>query len=86
MGEAAGELADGFELLRLPQLFLGDQAVAHLGFELPRALGDALSAVLEDPALAGRLAEAGRSRYEAEFAAGPVLARWQAFLRTVEKS
>ncbi len=50
-----------------------------------RALAVALSAVLEDPALAGRLAAAGRSRYEAEFAAGPVLARWREFLSTVEK-
>ncbi len=49
-----------------------------------RALGDALSALLAEPELAGRLAAAGRSRYEAEFAAGPVLRRWQVFLRTVE--
>ena len=51
-----------------------------------RALGEALSAVLADPVMATRLAAAGRSRYEAEFAARPVLGRWQAFLRTVEKS
>ncbi len=54
--------------------------------EEARALGDALSTVLADPVLAARLAAAGRARYEAEFAAGPVLARWQAFLRTVEKT
>ncbi len=53
--------------------------------EDPRALGEALSTVLADSALAARLAAAGRSRYEAEFAADPVLRRWQAFLRTVEK-
>ncbi len=51
-----------------------------------RALGAALSTVLADPAMAARLAAAGRSRYEAEFAAGPVLDRWQTFLQTVEKS
>ncbi len=50
-----------------------------------RALARALSAVLEDPVLARRLAAAGRSRYEAEFAAAPVLAQWRSFLRTVEK-
>ena len=50
-----------------------------------RALGGALSAVLGDPVLAGRLAAAGRCRYEAEFAAAPVLARWRTFLQTVEK-
>ncbi len=49
-----------------------------------RALGAALSAVLDDPALAARLAAAGRARYEAEFAAGPVLDRWRRFLQTVE--
>ena len=50
------------------------------------ALGEALALVLEDRALAVRLAEAGRARYEAEFAAGPVLDRWRHFLTTVEKS
>ena len=49
------------------------------------ALGLAIRAVLEDRALAGLLAAAGRARYEAEFAAAPVLARWRHFLRTVER-
>ncbi len=48
------------------------------------ALGLAIRSVLEDRALAARLAAAGRARYEAEFAAAPVLARWRDFLRTVE--
>ncbi len=48
------------------------------------ALGLAIASVLEDRALAVRLAASGRARYEAEFAAAPVLARWRDFLRTVE--
>ena len=48
------------------------------------ALGLAIASVLEDRALTARLAAAGRARYEAEFAAAPVLARWRNFLRTVE--
>ncbi|MGI4748763.1 MAG: glycosyltransferase [Janthinobacterium lividum] len=50
------------------------------------SLGEALALVLEDRVLAARLAKAGRARYEAEFAAGPVLDRWRQFLTTVEKS
>ena len=50
-----------------------------------RALGLALSAVLEDRSMAARLASAGRARYVAEFAAAPVLDRWRQFLQTVEK-
>ncbi|WP_419729161.1 glycosyltransferase [Lichenicola sp.] len=49
------------------------------------ALGQALALLLEDRALAARLAAAGRARYEADFAAGPVLDRWRRFLTTVEK-
>ncbi len=50
------------------------------------ALAAAIEAVLRDPALATRLGEAGRARFEAEFAAAPVLARWHAFLRAAEKA
>jgi glycosyltransferase involved in cell wall biosynthesis len=46
----------------------------------PTALAEAIRAVLEDGALARRLAEAGRARWQAEFAAAPVVARWQAAL------
>ncbi len=49
------------------------------------ALAAAIRSVLEDAALSARLAAAGRARYEAEFAAAPVLARWRHFLHTVEK-
>ena len=51
-----------------------------------RALAAAIDAVLRDPSLAARLGQAGRVRYEAEFAAGPVLARWHAFLSGAEKA
>ena len=50
------------------------------------ALGAAIGAVLGDPALAARLGRAGRARFEAEFAEGPVLARWHEFLSRVEKN
>ncbi len=52
--------------------------------ENERALAAALGAVLDDRALGPRLAAAGRARYEREFAAAPVLARWRQFLQTVE--
>ena len=51
----------------------------------PLALAKALAALLADPQKAARLADAGRARFEAEFAAAPVLARWRYFLATVEK-
>jgi len=50
------------------------------------ALAARLEQVLGDRALAARLAAAGRARFEAEFAAAPVLARWQAFLSQAEKA
>ena len=53
--------------------------------EDPGALADALGAVLEDPALAARLAAAGRARFEAEHAEAPVLARWRAGLAALER-
>lgn len=53
--------------------------------EDPAALAEALAALLADPQKAARLADAGRARFAAEFAAAPVLARWRHFLSTVEK-
>ncbi len=47
--------------------------------EDPAALGAAITATLDDPGRAGMLARAGRARFESEFSAGPVLARWRAF-------
>jgi glycosyltransferase involved in cell wall biosynthesis len=48
--------------------------------ENPAALAAAIASLLADPGRARRLAESGRRRFEAEFAAGPALARWRAFL------
>ncbi len=48
--------------------------------EDPRALAAALAAVLEDRALASRLASAGRAEYDAVHAERPVLARWRTVL------
>jgi glycosyltransferase involved in cell wall biosynthesis len=50
------------------------------------ALAVSLGVVLQTPALAARLAAAGRARYDAEFAEAPVLALWRDFLATVEKA
>jgi glycosyltransferase involved in cell wall biosynthesis len=48
------------------------------------ALAAALNEVLESPALAHDLAQAGRETYESTFAPEPVLHAWQDFLSTVE--
>ena len=53
--------------------------------EDPVALAEALGAVIADKALASRLAEAGRAAFEAEHAAGPVLARWRGLLGRLER-
>ncbi len=42
--------------------------------------------VLDNAETTKRLAEAGRRRYEADFAEAPVVARWRDFLTTVEKA
>jgi len=68
------------------EILSGTQDGLLVPLEDDRALGLAVQSVLEDPALAARLAAAGRRRYEVEFAAAPVLARWRAFLETVEKA
>ena len=52
--------------------------------EDPRALADAIAAVLADPALAKRLGRAGRARFEAEHAEAPVVAQWRAALAAME--
>ncbi len=53
--------------------------------EDPAALAQAIGQVLADPALARRLAAAGRARFEDAFAAAPVLARWRGFLHEVSQ-
>ena len=50
-----------------------------------RALAEAIGAVLGDRALAARLAAAGRAEFERAHAEAPVLARWRAFLASVER-
>jgi len=52
----------------------------------PAALAQSLALVLDHAPLAARLAASGRARYDADFATEPVLARWRAFLATVEKA
>lgn len=53
--------------------------------EDPAALAEAIAGVRDDPERAAMLARNGRARYEADFAATPVLARWRQFLAQVEK-
>lgn len=48
--------------------------------EDPQALAEAIGRVLETPELAARLAHNGRLRFEREFSAPTVLARWDEFL------
>jgi len=51
----------------------------------PEALAEAIRTLLDDPSRRNALADAGRGRYEADFAEAPVVARWRQFLATVEK-
>ena len=67
------------------ELIVPDQDGVLVPIEDTGALAQALAALLADPQKAARLADAGRQRFEAEFAAAPVLARWRHFLATVEK-
>jgi len=50
------------------------------------ALAAAIAQALDDHDLSTALAEAGRARYEADFAEAPVLSRWLDFLASVEKA
>jgi len=53
--------------------------------EDPAALARAIAGLLADPARAAALAQAGRRRFEGEFSAATVVARWRAFLAEVVK-
>ncbi len=54
--------------------------------EDPAALADAVQAMLDDPSRTAAMVEAGRRRFEAEFAEAPVVAQWRAFLGAVEQA
>ena len=54
--------------------------------ENPEALAAAVAGVLDRPALAARLGQAGRARYEAEHAEAPVLAQWRTALAAMERA
>ncbi len=54
--------------------------------EDPEALAAAIASVLAKPALAARLAQSGRARYEAEHAEAPVLAQWRTALAKMEQA
>ena len=54
--------------------------------EDPDALAAAIAAVLARPALAARLGQAGRARYEADHAEAPVLAQWRTALAAMERA
>ncbi len=53
--------------------------------EAPAPLAAAIAALVADPARAARLAAAGRAEFLRAHAAGPVLARWRAFLHEIAK-
>lgn len=67
------------------ELITPDRDGLLVPLEDPTALAAAIRAVLDDRSRAAMLARNGRARYEADFAPGPVLARWRQFLGTVEK-
>ncbi len=73
VGGPAELIADGRDGLLVPA-------------EDPSALASAIQRALDDRALSAALVEAGRARYEADFAEAPVLSRWRDFLATVEKA
>lgn len=52
--------------------------------EDPRALAHAIIAMLDDPALAARLAWSGRACFERDHAAAPVLHRWRTVLAALD--
>ncbi len=54
--------------------------------EDPGALAAAVADVLAQPALAARLGQAGRARFEAEHAEAPVLAQWRTALAVMERA
>jgi glycosyltransferase involved in cell wall biosynthesis len=58
---------------------------AVVPMEDPGALADAIAVLGDDPARLAAFREAGRARFEAAFAAAPVVARWQAFLQSAER-
>jgi glycosyltransferase involved in cell wall biosynthesis len=49
------------------------------------ALAAGIEAVLGNPAMAAALAQAGRARWEREFAPAAVIAKWRGFLGSVER-
>ena len=57
--------------------------LTQMGLELSPALAEGIAALLDTPARRAACALAGRARFEAEFAAAPVVARWRDFLAEV---
>ncbi len=68
-----------------PRELLTDTDGVLVPIEDPAALADAIDLVFQDPTQAAALTQAGRRRFETEFAEAPVVAQWQAFLAGVEK-
>jgi glycosyltransferase involved in cell wall biosynthesis len=69
-----------------PAELIGDGADGLLvAREDPAALAAAIGRVLGDTGLAGRLAAAGRARFEREFGRDAVLAQWREFLAGVTR-
>ena len=65
------------------EVLSGTQDGLLVPVEDPTALAEAIGRVLHDSDLAARLGTNGRARFEREFAAPTVLARWNVFLRDI---
>jgi glycosyltransferase involved in cell wall biosynthesis len=68
------------------ELIEGDRTGLLVPADDAAALAASIAQALADPAGSAALVEAGRARYEADFAEAPVLSRWRHFLATVEKA
>lgn len=78
---SAGRPVIGADIQGPRELLAGTQDGLLFPSEDHRALAAGIRAVIEDPALADDLARNGRARFEREFSAPTVLARWSHFLR-----
>lgn len=69
-----------------PSWLLADGRGILVPVDSGMALASGIGAMLDNPDMAARMAEAGRRHYEAHFARPAVIAAWRHFCATVEKT